>query len=393
MKKEHTTTLQLKGIDFIKLLHLFVQIIFIPVAAGCLEHNFQILLPLPIGVFILVSIFSNFVVFVPHLLENRHNLEISVESQVMTIKNCRIRKTESLTYDLANYSIKSGQTHESFLWAFVYMLGFAWNLYFFNEGIKLLSVKAFYQGLPMFFYGLFTVILYLLIWFLPDKEFVVKNNENHKEGIILLVPSVCISFKGKKIKIEKHKITQLHSLLKSETRSDSKTLMAILKENWVFIFQTCTWLVVWLFGATFTFDFFHYQFVAAFVFILLVYNIRSVLTTKTGLKSNPWWIYPFWILTFHEVGIKVWHLTALGAMSPSTIIWTLPVSWILYILVIISIILEIFTNPNLKRTKNTAQIVLVGIFLVELLLQVTAIFSTYQFISFYLSFIEIGPLI
>ena len=393
MNDSRSSEMNLSGFDLVKFLHIFVQIIFIPVAIGCLQHNFQILVPLPIGIFILLSIFCNFVVFIPHLLEHRHRYEISKTSNGMTIVFSRFRKRKSANYDFSKYSILPRQIHESFGWLFVFMLGFAWNFYLTSEGMKLISLKAFYQGLPMFSYGMVTAIFYLLMWFLPDKEIMIFNEENPKKSTLLLVPSVIMSFKLKKIYFGKKLLQKLDEKLKIEMKLEHKSPKSYLQENWIQIFQACTWLVIFIFSATFAFDFFHYQFVAAFDFIMLSYFLRKMIYKNKETQSNPWWIYPFWLLTLHEVGIKAWHLTALGVRSTSSIIWTLPISWILYILILTATVLEMFTVFKSKGTQNKNWIVVLVLLLVEIGLQLTAILSTYRILPFYLSLIEIGPII
>ena len=393
MNEQKSSEIQMYGFDLVKILHIIVQVIFIPVAAGCLQHNFQILVPLPIGIFILLSIFCNFVVYIPHLLEHRLNFGISKSTTGVTIETTKFWKRRSTSYDFSKDTKVPTQLHESLGWVFVFMLGFAWNFYLMSEGIKLLSVKAFFQGLPMFFYGFFTGLFYLLMWILPDREILLRNYEIPKKFTLLLIPFVTVSFRLKKIIFGKKWINKLEEMLGLEPNLDRKDFLSFLKDNWVQIFQLCTWFIVWIFGATFFFDFYHYQYVAAFVFIVLMYYVRKIIFKKTASLSNSWWIYPFWALAFHEVGIKAWHVTALGVLSPSSIIWTLPVSWILFALVLTSTVLEILKIPILKGSKNGKWIIVWVILLVELGLQFTALFSTTRIIPFYFSFIEIGPII
>jgi len=392
MNEIRNSEMRLDGIDLLKIIHIVLQIVFIPVAAGCLEHNFQILIPLPVGIFIILSIIANFLVFIPHLIENRHNLNFSITQTELTIRKTRFRKNLSITHYIPKTTITSGQIHESLGWSIVYMLGFGWNFYLISEGAKLLSVKAFFQGLPMFFYGLITGIMYLLMWFLPEREFALMNNEDNKKSMVLLIPYTYISFKMRRILLGKKWFSEIGSSLKSKRDTESRSMKSFLKENKILIFQLCTWLAVWLLGSPFTFDFYHYQFVATFVFIILISNIRSLFFRTEGIHKNSWWVYPFWILTFHEVGIKTWHLTALGVLSPSTIIWTLPISWILYVLVLISTVLEILRNFTKKSPKNIKLIVISTVLLLDLGLQITAFFSTFKIIPIFLSLIEIGPI-
>ncbi len=392
MSESRSTEIKLYGIDFVKFLHIFVQIIFIPVTAVRLEHNFQILIPLPIGVFIILSIFCNIVVFIPHLLENRHRMGFTLSSNGLRIQETKFFKKRSTSFDLSKYTLTIEKIHESLGWTFVFFLGFSWNLYMASEGVKLLSVKAFYQGLPMFFYGFLTELFYLVMWFLPDAEITVFNTENPIKSKIFLIPSIILSFKLKQLYLGKKKLFELRKIFKIEEESERTSLGDFLKQNWIFMIQMFTWVVVWILGASFTFDFYHYQFVAAFSFVLLVFYLRMVIYKKKKVFRNPWWIYPFWILTFHEVGVKTWNLTALGFMSPSSIIWTLPIAWLLFLLVITSTILEVFRIHTLIQFNKKVFIGILIVLSLEVVLQFTAFLSTYRFIPFYLSLIEIGPI-
>ena len=393
MKTSKTSEIQLHGCDLVKFLHVFIQIIFLPIAAVRLQHNFQIMVPLPVGLFIILSIFCNLVVYIPHLLEYHLNRIISLDGNQISIETLKFRKSKSTKYEYSKTSIRSGKIHESFGWIFIFMLGLAWNLYLTSEGLKLLTVKAFYQGLPMFFYGLLTEILYLLMFFLPDREILLFNSENPKKSLLILIPSIILSCKMKLLYSRNSIFSKIDSLLEIESEREPISITSYFKNNWVQIFQLFTWLVVWIFGATITFDFYHYQFVGAFDFIILAFYIRNILYKKNQSNRNPWWIYPFWILTFHEVGIKFWHVIALGVLSPSSIIWTFPVASILFILVLTSTVMEIHKLAISNRMKNEKWIIIWIIFLVELGLQFTALFSTVRIIPFYFSLIEIGPLI
>ncbi|MBN2157292.1 MAG: hypothetical protein JW776_14700 [Candidatus Lokiarchaeota archaeon] len=386
MNKFETSELYLYGFDLVKFLHITFQLIFVPVALGCLQHNFQILVPLPVGIFILLSIFCNIVVFIPHLVENSHKFLISKSSSEIIFVSRRLHKELTNKYDFSDYSLTINRIHEHFGWMFVFFLGFAWNFYLQSEGAKLLRVKAWYQGFPMFFYGFFTVLFYLVMWFLPDRKFQLHNQNNPKKSTTLLIPSFIVSVRKKNLYFGKNLVSKINRLLAMESASESKTSMSFLQSNWVHLVQCCTWFLIWILGAPFTFDLYHYQFVAAFAFILLVFHLRRFLF-KSESPTNPWWIYPFWAVVFHEVGIKAWHVTALATLSPSSIIWTLPVSWFLYILVIGATLLEFLNSKNRNWT------VFLSILIMELGLQFTSFLSTYRIIPFFISLIELGPLI
>ena len=67
--------LRFSGVMLIKLLHLLVQAAFIPLALERTKHIYQIIIPLPTGFFIIISIILNLLIFSLHLAGQPQGLQ------------------------------------------------------------------------------------------------------------------------------------------------------------------------------------------------------------------------------------------------------------------------------------------------------------------------------
>ncbi|MCP4760819.1 MAG: hypothetical protein GY870_03490 [archaeon] len=392
---------QLRGISLIKLIHIIIQFSFLIISINYIDLKdpgiVQILIPLPVGAFILLSSIGNLIVFCLHMLENSKNIEISIsEDGNMLLNQGKRRKSKSNIIKISDNLIEFGNTHESFAWSIAFMLGFVWNFYLISEGLKLINVKGYVQGNLLLLYGALSGILYLIMWLYPDLK-IVGWDEEKQEGLFLIISPISISIFNREIYFGRRDIKVIQAqLMQSDVKFITKNKndwKSYLIEKKMFVMQTLIWLVIWIFSSNLTLSFYHYQFVNAFIFIPLMYNLRRLLMKEENLKEKPIWIYPFWALAFHEIGVKAWHITALCILSPSIIIWTLPVAWILYILILIEIIFEI--RDRIMKSESIDKKIKIGIIsvlIIDILLQLSVILSTWRILPFYISLLEIGPL-
>ncbi|MCP4762442.1 MAG: hypothetical protein GY870_11725, partial [archaeon] len=228
--------IQLEGISIIKLMHIIIQFIFFIVSFNYIDLKdpgiIQILIPLPVGAFILLPTIGNLIVFLPHMLENSKKTDILIsEEGKMTINRRKRSKVKSNVIQISDDLIEFGKVHESFAWSIAYMLGFVWNFYIISEGLKLINVKGFVQGNLLFLYGALSLLLYLIMWLYPDLK-IVGWDEEKQEGLFLIISPISFSifnrefyFGRRDIKVIQAQIMQLDVKFITKNKNDWKSYL------------------------------------------------------------------------------------------------------------------------------------------------------------------------
>ncbi|MHA1680438.1 MAG: hypothetical protein ACTSUE_05480 [Promethearchaeota archaeon] len=440
-------TLRFSGVMLIKLLHLLVQAAFIPLALERTKHIYQIIIPLPTGFFIIISIILNLLIFSLHLADsapfvkifdpanqatsnttngrNPDGKQAGIGTRTLIIQHGRLMRRKRRIHISSATVEEIGTIHEHAPWMVVYILAFGWNTFLVYSAIPLLRVNALDQGGLFLSYGMTTLIFYIIMFMIPELK-VTAWDLDFKKNVYLVIPSVLIAFPYPKknrvylgstflqkfrdlLNVPREKIIDLRGLASelgftraSKQRVGAGNKPSKFAKNLAKLKYLLFWVIIWTFSNKLTFNFYNYQFIDPVVIALVLFELRNLLYNNeekilklldNHASRKPIWYYIFWGFVFYEIGFKAWYTLAFVLFSSNYPVWIPVVAWCLYILNIVMIGREMKKRIRWAPWATWKKILLIAVAMVFLFFQFSALLSTLRIIDMYFSVINIGPII
>jgi hypothetical protein len=381
-----------------------------------MQHLYQIMIPLPTGVFVLVSIVFNVLIFSLHLLDTSPSIEIlpaesggsengsgsssTPPSPGLTLQVGRFRKSSTrITIDAQGIQ-EFGTIHQNGSWMLLYILGIGWSLYLLFQSVTLINVAAWNQGELFLCYSLVSIFGYGFMFFLPEKK-ITSWDKTGNRSVCMIIPPVLLSFSPTpRIYLGGSFIAKFGALVQYRPPVLSARFSHAL--HGIYLPNLVLWTLIVLGASKFLGNLYNYQFVEPVAVVWLLYEIRNVLYNNEQIETlqyprrrptKPTWYYLGWLFVWHELGFKAWYVTSFLLFSSLSPGWIPYVVWGLYLLTCGAIVWEIKRLQFWPTLGRSRKMLLLMAIITELFLQFSAVLSICGILPVYLSSIGFGPLI
>ena len=391
MSKTKEKEIIIEGYSFIDFLIIIIQICFIPFIFGLMTNLLQIIIPVPVGGWLLISIIGNLMVYGFRFFESKLEVKISegrsdANKFNIQYKKRRVSTTVSGPSDELEFFLFKRSYFKKLILVLFTSIWFGHLMY---EGWVLLDTNSRLVGWILYLYGISHLTIVIFDFLQSQCNLISK----YMKPETITIPKYIISFHTRKIQnIESDLITYFTENLSQI--NDKKTV----KNQEILLLTACG--IIFCLSDEIIYGLYRYQLVFSFVLCLILIQIYQIYENRNPFKleniqtdSIKKISFSLSLLIFHETGIKLGFIIPQLQFIIETKLEIAIFSFIGYTcaIIILTIFISQFLKINEKRIIKT-YLWIVILIIISLSMQIGSYFTTLGKFPFYFSIIELGPL-